>query len=129
MRPDPPQDAPLRGLTVLIVEDEFLIAMNLEAILERHGAHVLGPAGTVTEALRLLETKRPDVALLDVHLKDGLVTPVAKALGLRTIPYVLASAYSASDFAGNETLANVRNVGKLTREQDLIAALSEASKL
>jgi two-component SAPR family response regulator len=128
MRPDPPQDAPLRGLAVLIVEDEFLIAMNLEAILERYGAHVLGPVASVTEALRLLETESPDLAVLDVHLNDGLVTPVAEALRRRTIPYVLASAYSATDFAGNEALANVPNVGKLTRERELIRALDQVSK-
>jgi DNA-binding NarL/FixJ family response regulator len=128
MRPDPPQDAPLRGLIIMIVEDEFLIAMNLEALLETYGARILGPAATVTEALHLLETESPDVALLDVHLRDGLVTPVAEALRTRSIPYVLASAYSASDFASHEALANVPNIGKLTREQDLISALTQASK-
>jgi two-component SAPR family response regulator len=128
MPPDPPEDFWLRGLTVLIVEDEFLIAMNLEAMLEQHGANILGPAATVTAALRLLETERPDIALLDVHLRDGLVTPVAEALRSMNIPYVLATAYSASDFMGDETLANAPNVGKLAGEQALISALNEASK-
>jgi hypothetical protein len=47
MRPDPPQDAPLCGLIVMVVEDELLIAMNLEALLEDFGARILGPAATV----------------------------------------------------------------------------------
>jgi two-component system, response regulator PdtaR len=128
MRPDTPHDAPLSGLTVLIVEDEFLIAMHLEAMLDRYGAHVLGPAATVKEALRLLERERPDVALLDVHLRDGLVTPVAEALRSQNIPYAVSSAYGASDFVGIEALADAPNVGKLTREQDLISALNKASK-
>ena len=128
MRPDPPQDAPLRGLIVLVVEDEFLIAMDLEAMLERLGAQVLGPAATVHAAFRLLETLRPDVALLDVHLKDGLVTPVAEALRSRSIPYALASAYSAADFVGIEALADATNVGKITHERDLIAALNQANQ-
>jgi CheY-like chemotaxis protein len=128
MRPDPPQDAPLCGLIVMVVEDELLIAMNLEALLEDFGARILGPAATVKEALRLLETERPDVALLDVHLRDGLVTPVAEALRARTIPYVLASAYSASDFAGNEVLATAPNIGKLARDEDLVTALDRARR-
>lgn len=128
MRPDPPQDAPLVGLIVLVVEDEFLVAMDLEAMLERLGAQVLGPAATVHAALQLLETVRPDVALLDVHVKDGLVTPVAEALRSQSIPYVLASAYSAADFVGIDALAEATNVGKITHERHLISALNQASK-
>lgn len=118
----------LRGLMVMIVEDEFLIAMDLEATLLRHDAVVIGPVATVMEALRLLETERPDLALLDVHLKDGLVTPVAEALRRRNIPYVIASAYSDSDFAGRDALANVPSIGKPAREKDLVTALNAARR-
>jgi DNA-binding response OmpR family regulator len=52
---------------VLVVEDEFLIAMELELLLGRHGYRVLGPAATVAEALRLLAAEAPDAALLDVR--------------------------------------------------------------
>lgn len=47
----------------LVVEDEFLIAIGLELLLQRHGWRVLGPAATVAAALRLLTGERPDVAL------------------------------------------------------------------
>jgi CheY-like chemotaxis protein len=63
--PGPP---PSRGPLVLVVEDEFLIAMDLERTLERHGYRVLGPAATVDAALRLLDGEAPDVALLDVMI-------------------------------------------------------------
>jgi DNA-binding response OmpR family regulator len=66
--------------TVLIVEDEFLIAMDLKLMLEQQGWRVMGPAATVRETLRLLENKSPTVALLDVNLGDGLVTLVAETL-------------------------------------------------
>jgi hypothetical protein len=71
---------------VLIVEDEFLIAMDLDLILSRHGWAVIGPAATVAEALRLLQAEQPAVAILDVTLKDGAVSPVAVALRERTCP-------------------------------------------
>ena len=128
MRNDPRPDAPLAHLTVLVAEDEFLLALDFEAMLEHLGARVLGPAATTEEALRLLDAELPDVALLDVNLKDGWVTPVAELLRSRGIPYALTSAYSAADLVGIEALSTVPNLGKLIRERDLIAALDLASR-
>ena len=114
------------GLVVLVVEDEFLIAMDLEVMLKDHGWHVLGPAATVVEALSLLKDgETPDVALLDVNLKGETVVPVAEVLRERDVPIVLASAY---DQAGSiaDVLAEVPNVGKPTQERQLLAALKRA---
>ena len=88
-----PDRRPAPGRLVLVVEDEFLIAMDLELLLQRHGWRVLGPAATVAEALRLLAGETPDVALLDVNLRGEPVTPVAEELRARGVPFVLASAY------------------------------------
>jgi DNA-binding response OmpR family regulator len=111
---------------VLVVEDEFLIAMDLELLLERHGWRVLGPAATVAAALRLLEEdERPAVALLDVNLGGELVTPVAEALRALTVPFVLASAHEPVDRVA-PALAGAVNVGKPTSETRLLAALAHA---
>ena len=85
------------GRLVLVVEDEFLIAMDLELLLQRHGWRVLGPAATVDEALRLLARRERPVALLDVNLRGELVTPVAEELRARGVPFVLASAYDGHE--------------------------------
>jgi CheY-like chemotaxis protein len=45
----PTAERPPRGPLVLVVEDELLLAMDLELLLEQHGYRVLGPAGTVAE--------------------------------------------------------------------------------
>jgi CheY-like chemotaxis protein len=113
-------------LVVLVVEDEFLIAMDLEAMLRDHGWRVLGPAATVAEALGLLEDgKMPDVALLDVNLRGETVVPVAEVLRERGVPIVLASAYNhAASMA--DVLAGAPNVGKPARERHLLAALKRA---
>jgi two-component system, response regulator PdtaR len=63
---------------VLVVEDEFFIAMDLEATLTKAGYRVLGPAATVMDALKLLCDHDPDAALLDVNLGNHRVTPVAQ---------------------------------------------------
>ena len=121
--PEPPSRDPL---VVLVVEDEFLLALDLELILERHGFRVLGPAATVAEALRLLEQgATPDVALLDVNLKGETVTPVAEALRARGVPFVLASAYDRAQLSA-AVLVAAPNVGKPTSERHLLAALAQA---
>lgn len=122
----PPLEPSSRDLLVLVVEDEFLIALDLTYLLQRHGFRVLGPAATVVAALRLLEQgATPDVALLDVNLKGELVTPVAEALRARGVPFVLASAYDRAQLSA-EVLAMAPNVGKPTSERRLLAALAQA---
>lgn len=59
---------------ILIVEDEILIGLELEAMIEDLGHQPVGIAPDVNEAMRLAET-RPDIALVDLHLRDGLTGP------------------------------------------------------
>jgi DNA-binding response OmpR family regulator len=112
--------------TVLLVEDEFLIAMDLKLLLERRGWSVLGPAATVEEALGLLDDELPAVAILDVTVRDGAVTLVAEALRARNVPFVVASAYSRPELIGGDILAGAPNVGKPTEERRLITVLEHA---
>ena len=86
--------AALEGLCVLVVEDEFLLAMELEALLEQRGCRVLGPVPTIDRALAVLNRERPAVAVLDVNLKGKRATPVAAALRERGVPFVLVTGYS-----------------------------------
>ena len=62
------EDTPPR---VLIVEDEILIALELESLLQDAGHDPVGVAATSTEAIALGRSLRPDIALVDVHLADG----------------------------------------------------------
>jgi DNA-binding response OmpR family regulator len=111
--------------TVLIVEDEFLIAMDLKLLLEHHGWRVMGPVATVRDALRLLEDELPSVALLDVNLGNELVTPVADSLKARDVPFAVASAYDKPEQIGGEILAGAPNLGKPTGERLLLGALAQ----
>lgn len=111
--------------TILIVEDEFLIAMDLQLLLEAHGWQVVGPAPSVGEALRLLEASLPSAALLDVNLGDEFVTPVAQVLKEKGIPFVIASAYDSPEGVGGGVLAGAPNVGKPANAPRLLAALEK----
>ena len=108
---------------VLVVEDEFMVALDIQAMLKGNGYRVLGPAGSVDAALRLLAHQQPDLAVLDVNLNGHPVVPVAKRLRGLQIPFVLVSAYDSFDFEDSEVLAEVENVGKPFTERQLLAAL------
>lgn len=113
---------------VLVVEDEFLVALDLKGMLEGNGYRVLGPARNVDAALRLLAHEQPDLAVLDVNLNGHPVVPVAKRLRSLGVPLVLASAYSRFDFDESEILGGAENVGKPIAERDLLAALGRLTQ-
>ncbi|WP_200841255.1 response regulator [Geminicoccus flavidas] len=115
--------APSPTPLVLVVEDEFLLAMELEAIILAQGWRVLGPVTSVEEALDLLGTQLPDVAVLDVNLHGVMVTPVAEALARQHIPFVLTTAYQPSRLRGNAVLAEAVNIGKPVGERRLVRAI------
>lgn len=79
------------GLTILIVEDEPLIAMMLEDFLESLGHIVRASVDSVAEALAEVEQAAFDIAILDVNLKGENVWPVAARLRAREIPFVIAT--------------------------------------
>lgn len=84
------------GLRVLVVEDEALVALDLEFTLLRHGFDVLGPAANVAEASRMLHEAAPDAAILDVNLGGEPVFPIADALATRGTPFVFTTGYDAT---------------------------------
>jgi len=79
------------GRSILIVEDEPLIAMMLEDFLESLGHEVRGTCETVSEALAETDRGGFDLAILDVNLKGESAWPVATRLRERGIPFVIAS--------------------------------------
>src|SRR3954454_16183654 len=93
---EPGPDA-LRGRRLLVVEDEYLIAVSLARALEGRGAEVVGPAGSVQDALALVEAAgdQLDGAVVDINLRDERVYPVADALAARGLPFVFLTGYDA----------------------------------
>ena len=59
------------ALRILVVEDEVLIALELEYLLDDLGHRVVGIAGNAADAVALGRSTEPDVALVDIHLVDG----------------------------------------------------------
>ncbi len=81
----------LNQVSVLIVEDEPFIALDLAAAVKEARGNVIGPAGSVHEALMLIEQHLVQAAILDVTLSDRDVTPVAELLIERGVPVIFYS--------------------------------------
>jgi DNA-binding response OmpR family regulator len=109
-----------------VVEDEYLIALELDIELSAAGYRVIGPIQDVDSALQLLKHDRPDGAILDVNLAGEWVTPVAETLRAMSVPFILASGYVAADLQAQPVLRDAANVGKSWRPEYLLATLRSA---
>jgi len=83
----------MAGKRVLVVEDEFLIALDIAGALEQGGLEVIGPLACVRDALSALEREHVDGALLDANLGGEPVGKVADALFARRVPFAFVSGY------------------------------------
>lgn len=92
-------DHTLRDRRVLVVEDEYMLADDLTMELEDSGAVVIGPVGTVHDALAMIAgTSQIDAAILDVSLRGEMVFPAADLLVERNVPFLFTTGYDASVF-------------------------------
>ena len=82
--------------SVLIVEDEPFIALCLANAVEDAGGSVVGPVGSVREALVKLETSLITAAILDTNLTDRDIYPAAEILLTRGIPVIFHTAVGVS---------------------------------
>lgn len=82
---------------VLIIEDEAVISMMLEAWLADMGHEVVGPASTIQRARILVESAECEAALLDVSLNDALGYEMADILRQRGIPFAWGTGYNRRD--------------------------------
>lgn len=81
----------LSGIRVLLVEDDAVIATDLSEVIQRADGRVVGPITSIKEAGRVSKTEPFDVAVLDVNLADGEVTPVLESLHARKVPILVYS--------------------------------------
>jgi CheY-like chemotaxis protein len=115
---------PERRLRVLVIEDEMLVAMNIEDMLLDLGHEVAGLAGRLDAALSLAREAEFDLAMLDVNLAGETSFPVAAILADRGIPFLFATGYGIKGIA--EEYRDRPVLQKPFRTQDLAAALRES---
>lgn len=90
--------ADLIDVRVLVVEDEYLIAIELASALEDEGVEVIGPASTLAQGQELCRAgKRIDGAILDINLRGENVYPLADALRDEAVPFLFSTGCSTHE--------------------------------
>ncbi len=108
-------------MRVLIVEDEFIIAMDNKFMLEDAGCEVGGVAASVKEAEQLIDANGWDAVLLDANLNGDSAEPVAARLRQRGVPFLVLSGYSADQMKG--ALSNAPFLSKPAESETLVSAV------
>jgi DNA-binding NtrC family response regulator len=124
---DPPEigSSVLDGLWILIVEDSWDVGTGLKMLLESWGADVAGPAATTADAVRLVSERTPDVALVDINLRDGEQSYcLINQLHDQGIRIVVISGYADVSPAVGEVAAILQ---KPLREDILLASIRPVS--
>ncbi|MBV9590670.1 MAG: response regulator, partial [Hyphomicrobiales bacterium] len=85
---------PLSGARLIVVEDDFLILMELESALADAGAKIVGSCRTLDAAMSLVEADGLAAAILDIRLGRDTVEPAARRLAERGIPFIFYTGQS-----------------------------------
>jgi DNA-binding NtrC family response regulator len=126
--PSPAHD-PIAGARALVVEDEFLIAIDVQRILETAGAREVVLAARVADAMAALDGPEPfDIAVLDILLGEESGEPVAKRLVERGIPFVYSTGIGPSG-VNTEGAGAMPIVPKPYTSATLLAGLAKASAM
>jgi CheY-like chemotaxis protein len=115
---------PDRRLRILIVEDEMLVAMNIEDMLLDLGHEVAGIASRLEPGLALAREGEFDLALLDVNLAGEQSFPIAAVLRERGLPFLFATGYGLQGII--EEFRSRPVLQKPFRLQDLAQAIGAA---
>ena len=107
---------------LLVVEDDSLLAFEIEDILRGASYDVVGPAGTVAKALRLIETEDLHGAFLDCNLRGEPATAVAQKLAAKKIPFVVVTGFE------QETLPPDFGNGIFARKPFTVARILELAR-
>jgi DNA-binding response OmpR family regulator len=115
----------LDGLRILVLEDEILIAMDVEQICRDDGAAHVVIARTLEEAEAAASDSNFDAAIIDLRLGSVSTLPFAARLRDRGVPFVFASGYTSLGEI-EVSFPGARIVGKPYGGEDILAALAEA---
>jgi DNA-binding response OmpR family regulator len=117
---------PLAGINVLLVEDDFYLASDEKAALEKAGARVIGPCSDADEAAGLSAGETVDCAVVDINLGDGPSFSFARAMRDRGVPLVFVTGYDQAVIPPD--LATAERLEKPIRDRSLIAAVERACR-
>ena len=104
----------LKGARILLVEDSWHVGNAIKRLLRALGADVAGPTATVADAERLIAERKPDVAIVDINLRDGeQANPLLDRLQEESIPVIVITGYTefSSTWKGGSHFCRSRQRG------------------
>lgn len=115
----------LKGYNVLVVEDDFIVAFDMQTLLEEHGATVVGPAANLAEAHAAVTSGAVPIhaAVLDVNVNGQYVFSLAAELRRAGVPFVFATAYADDDRLFPESLQAAPRLAKPVLPNALVGQL------
>jgi AmiR/NasT family two-component response regulator len=113
----------LAGHRVLVIEDEYLIAMEIAEVLENAGAQIVGPAASLTRAAKLIRQNGFDMAVVDVKLRDGEAYQLVEALQAAGVPLVFLTGLEQAQIS--EAYRTLPHVIKPFGHRQLVSALAD----
>ena len=113
----------LSHASVLVVEDQAFVALDLALAIEDAGGEVVGPAATVEEALELLATITVGAAILDVTLAEGDTEPLMEVLAELGVPTIIQTGVNISPRLAARFPAQVVHIKPCTASK-LVAELA-----
>lgn len=117
------RDDMIAGRCVLVVEDDYFLAVEMDQALKAVGATVLGPVPSVQAALDVMDEKTPDAAVLDVNLDGETSFAVADTLAADGVPFIFVTGY---DHAAIPTChVTVRWLAKPVQMSDALRAIGQ----
>lgn len=121
------RDAARRGLDILVVEDEALIAMEIEMVLEEAGHRVTGTASSARDAVEMAGRTRPDLVVMDLRLAGGSRGDVAareilRRFGIRSL--FMSGSLEDASYGGIDALDPVGRLSKPVQPWRLVLAVN-----
>jgi len=118
--PEEPDVGILKGIAVLVVEDIWHVAEALKSTLEQMGMHLVGPTATTAEARSLISAQSPQLAIVDVNLKQETSYALIDELHQQGVQVIVISGYRAPALSEDSVAAFLQ---KPFSETDLITTI------
>ncbi len=120
------------GVRILIVDDHEVVRQGLRALLERQpGFQVVAEAGSVEEAIREADTKKPRVVIMDVRLPDGSGVEACRDIKAAdpSVKVLILTSYADDEAVFNSILAGASGyLLKQVRSRELVSAIERVSR-
>lgn len=117
-------DNELAGMRILVVEDEYLVALEMQDIIQTLGGEVVGPAGRMEAAMRLAQETELDGAVVDLNMDGESTMALIALLAQRNVPVVVTTGYDPSVLP-----PTVKPVAFLTKPISLVRLKAVAGQL